>query len=224
MLFFPLILFGRGKLFFTGYTGKSFHCPSTLTLQLGKYHYTVEGVHFSSRSFEFPLYYGISIGKENANARFAIEFLHDKAFVRCNRIVRVRESNNPQIPPGMRLPFETLLSHFSVSHGCNYLHLKYEHSFFTWRKSFSGYGGIACGVLIPHVESQHFQGKKSQYEMHFPAGMMDWIFQWKIAQKSALVCGWKLTTGRISHARIVNGNVSFWIWTFHGILGIEFYP
>ncbi len=201
--------FAQGQFFFTGYGGGSIHWPTTFHLQLREFHYTVEDVHFASRSFEFPLYYGISIGKENAISRFAIELIHDKAFVRSHRFVRVRESNHALIPPGTRVPFEVLLSRFSVSHGCNFVLLKYAHRFFQWGKRFSGYSGIGAGVLISHVESQHLQEKKAQYEMHFPAGMVDGIFQWKMAEPMSLVGGWKITGGRISRAHVVGGNVSF---------------
>jgi|GEM_PF-3634471 len=221
---FSLSHFAKAQIFLNGFGGGSLHWPGTLNLQLGKYHYTIEEVHFSSRSLEFPLYYGFSLGKEISASRFSIEFIHDKAFVPPHRFVRVRKSNNSQMPSGTCFPFEAFLSRFSISHGCNVLVLKYAHRFFAWRKGFGGYGGIATGVLIPHVESQHFQGKKSQYEIHFPAGMIDWIFQWKMAKALSLVGGWKVTTARIVHAHVVGGNVSFWIWALHGILGVEIYP
>lgn len=224
ILCFPLSLFAQGKLYLSGYGGGSLHFPATMHLQLGGFDYTTREVQFSSHSFEFPLYYGISLGKEIFASRIAFEFIHDKAFVRHSRLVRIVESNNPQIPSGMRLPFELLLSRFSVSHGCNFLLVNYAHRFFMRGNGFSGYGGIGLGVLVPHVESQHFQKKKAQYEIHFPSGMVDWIFQRKMAKKFSLVGGWKVTMARISHAKIVNGNASFWIWGLHGILGVEIYP
>lgn len=221
---FPYFLFGQRAIFLTGYGGQSFHRPATLVLQFGKYHYKIKDVHFSSRSFEFPLYYGISIGKETATSRFGIELVHDKAFVQTHRFVRVRLSENPLIPSGTRLPFEAFLSRLSISHGCNFLVFKYAHRFFNWKKGFSGHGGIGAGVLIPHIESRDSQEEKAQYEIHFPAGLMDWVFQWKMTKMVSFISGWKITTARISRGHVVGGNVSFWIWALHGIVGVEFHP
>lgn len=216
-------------LFFHLFSGYSYHRPADFNLSLDGYQYEINDVHFSSRSLEFPLYYGISGGSfvtlGQLRFRVGLEFLHDKIYARETRDVGIRRSTNPDYIPGNKYPFEKFLNQFSMSHGYNFLLIKLALTVFEARiagKPLFVNAGIGVGPLVPHVESRKGTRILENYQWRGPAGMLELSGEWYVKQHLQFLAGFKLTAGRVKDADISGGTLSTRIWSGHFFLGIGF--
>ncbi len=223
----PSLALSQSTLSFRIYSGISLPAAIGMDLSLRGNQYQISRVGFESRSLQFPLYYGGSVGIntriKNLRLRVGVEFLHDKMYARSGRRVRINSSDDPNLPPGESLPFSAFFDSFSISHGLNYLLLTasipiLENPVGIHRlKLFSGLG---TGVIIPHVESQRGEQRRGQYELHAPALMLHLEMEYRFTGGGFLFLEGKWGISRIRNARVVEGTVSLTPRAWHLVAGI----
>lgn len=156
--------------------GSSFHHPGDVRLrQPGGTDLTYERVHWASRSFELPLYYGIRL-THFFGARpgwgLLLDFLHDKAYADTGRTARVCRTRQGVAVDG-REPLGASVQSFSLSHGVNDLTLGVA---YRWNASpgeqqgcvLQPYAGGGLGLLIPHVEARLSEQETGAYQLAGP--------------------------------------------------------
>jgi len=146
------------------YVGKSFTQPSDLKIRQPSLQsdFSFAGVSFEDRSFEAPLYYGGRGGYFLESVPWfglALEFFHFKMFAEADESRRV-DGVAGGVPLGGKVPVETQVQRFDISHGVNYVTAD---AIFRYtliedpQQSPSGrlqiYAGIGLGPVITHAEN-----------------------------------------------------------------------
>jgi lipid A oxidase len=146
------------------YVGKSFTQPSDLKIRQPSQQsdFTFSGVSFDDRSFENPLYYGGRGGYFFEAVPWfglAIEFFHFKVFAETSDSRRI-DGVVGGVPVGGKVPVDTEVQRFDISHGVNYMTLD---AIFRYKliddpqQSPSGrvqlYAGVGLGPVLTHAEN-----------------------------------------------------------------------
>jgi Outer membrane protein beta-barrel domain len=139
-----------------GYFGASWTAPTTLTLtREGSSPITLSDIHFRSRSFESPPYYGYRVSwypSSTSRAGLEAELTHLKVYAPDALAIVT--------PNGEFIAIER----FSISHGLNLLlgNLVLRHPVSgRWRLT----ARLGAGVAIPHGESRIAGVDQEQYEI-----------------------------------------------------------
>jgi hypothetical protein len=128
------------------YLGASWTAPATLTLNRAGSSMTFNDVHFRSRSFESPPYYGYRVAwypSSDSRAGVEAELIHSKVYA-----------------TSISIPIER----FSMSHGLNLLLgnlVLRQRTIGRWRLM----ARFGAGVAIPHGESRVSGVDQEQYEI-----------------------------------------------------------
>jgi opacity protein-like surface antigen len=121
-------------------------------------------VSWESRSYEFPLYYGIRINhffKDRPNVGIGLEFTHDKAYARTGQVVHV-DGTWDGVPVNEDAPMDQRVQSFSMSHGVNIVALN------------AYYRGMHENtVSYPHGRWQPYAGAGLTYYVLHPENTVD---------------------------------------------------
>jgi lipid A oxidase len=146
------------------YVGKSFTQPSDLKIRQPSRQsdFTFSGVSFDDRSFENPLYYGGRAGYFFEAVPWfglAMEFFHFKMFAETSDSRRI-DGVVGNVPVGGKVPVDTQVQRFDISHGVNYWTLD---AIFRYKlvddpqQSPSGrvqlYAGVGLGPVLTHAKN-----------------------------------------------------------------------
>jgi hypothetical protein len=177
-------------------------------------------VAFSSEAFKEPLYYGIRVGtflKKRNWLGFEIEFIHNKAYARTERIVHATGSLHG-VPYDTQIPMKDLLRDFSFSHGDN---MAFANTVMQkcWRK-FNWCGRVGLGLGIPHTESTFLDEHQEQFDVTFPAMQVALGFAVKIWRRMQIVAEYKFTYNSARGVRIAHGEADTQILAHHFVAGV----
>jgi len=189
---------------------------------------TFHGIHYTSRSLEFPLYYGVRIAYFfSPSIPFGIEeeFIHAKVYANPNQVVLVSGLHGG-LPVNQSMRLGELVQEFSVSHGLNFL-------FTNLIAGFRVLGGrhvpfsplhllfrTGLGPIIPHTESTVDSVHTEQYEIKGPAFQLAGGFQGYLFWRLNFLAEYKFTYARLQGAAIDKGTVSAIFRTHHLLFGL----
>ncbi|MEM4408130.1 MAG: outer membrane beta-barrel protein [Candidatus Caldarchaeum sp.] len=151
------------------YGGRSLTQPSEITLHLPgqKTRLRFEGVRYSDRSFEMPIYYGVKVNyflPKNPSLVFGVEVLHNKVYAQAERDVRAFGVENG-VPVDRNQRLSDTVQKFDVSHGVNYLTFNVTYRPLSGRGgNFVPYLGLGLGVLLLHPENRVGGQAREQWE------------------------------------------------------------
>ena len=146
------------------YVGKSFTQSSDVKIRQPSLQsdFTFRDLSFDDRSFESPLYYGGRAGyffEAVPWIGLALEFFHFKMYAETEDVRRI-DGVVGGVPMGGKVPVDTRVQRFDISHGVNYLTLD---AIFRYKlvddpeQSPSGrvqlYAGVGLGPVITHAEN-----------------------------------------------------------------------
>ena len=127
-------------------------------------------VAYESQSFTSPPYYGGYLGRHfGKHFGLEVEFTHLKAFAKVAQPVAVAGILNGT-PLNTTEPMNTIVQHFSISHGVNLLTADA-----VWRQNVLNkpqlrvYGKFGAGTTIPHAESIVQLHSEEHYQVGSPA-------------------------------------------------------
>jgi hypothetical protein len=125
-------------------------------------------VAYDSQSFTSPFYYGGYLGYFfGRHFGVEIEFTHLKAFAKVAQPVLITGVLSG-VPLNTSEPMNTIVQHFSISHGVNLLTANA-----VWRQPLSSrldiYGKFGAGTTIPHAESVVQLHADEHYQVGSPA-------------------------------------------------------
>lgn len=219
----------RAETTVSAYVGISFTHDSAVRLrQPGGTDLTFQGVSWSSRSLELPLYYGLRITHHFA-ARpswgVRLDFVHDKVYADAEEHHRVT-GMRAGAPVEAQEPLDASVQRFNMSHGANYLTLHLLHR---WNpcpepgctSRLQPYVGAGAGILIPHVEATVGESSVSEYQVHGPGFQLLGGLDVPVASRLALFGEY-----RFSHASlgvdIPGGELRTTLNTHHLLVGPSF--
>lgn len=185
-------------------------------------------VRYTSRSFDFPLYYGYRASYFfNRYAGIETEFVHAKAFAEVHEPVDAAGTIQGQKIAG-RVPPDRILDRFELSHGLNFLFAN-----FVGRREFMKppgrgrgpitiVGRIGVGPTIPHVEATGGAGSVNEYQLgsvafHAAAGV-----ELNIWRNINAILEYKYTRTN-ENVTIPAGHADTLLRSHHGILGIAYH-
>jgi opacity protein-like surface antigen len=126
-------------------------------------------VAFESQSFTSPLYYGGYLGRFfGAHFGAEVEFTHLKAFAKVAQPVSIAGTLNGVVLNTVA-PMNSVVQHFSISHGVNLLTANA-----VWRQPLlrnsrlNVYGKFGVGTTIPHAESVVQLQSNEHYQVGSP--------------------------------------------------------
>ncbi len=151
------------------YGGRSWTQPSEITLHLPGQNTLLrfEGVRYSDRSFEMPIYYGVRVNyflPENPSVVLGVEVLHNKVYAQTDRNVRAIGIENG-VPVDRNQRLSDTIQKFDISHGVNYLTFNAMYRPVEWQKGrLVPYAGVGLGVLLLHPENRVGNQAREQWE------------------------------------------------------------
>ncbi len=111
-------------------------------------------------------------------------------------------------------PVSASISHFSISHGLNFITADV---FYRWRMGrrgenflgrFEPYIGAGAGVVIPHVEAQLAGGQfGEEYQFHGPAVLAMAGLNFDVTRHFALFAEYKFSYARLGEMHITGGSI-----------------
>lgn len=175
----------------------------------------LQPVHFTGRSFEAPVYYGLRLGRFFPRALGAeAEFIHLKAYALTDRQVSATGQWRGA-PVNTLAPMNRYVQQFSISHGLNLLVANVA-----WTPVIHAPSGLrvalraGAGPTIPHAESAVEGSSRHGYELgrvalHLAGGAelrlwkrLSWISEYKFTatrQRVAIAAGQAVALFRSHH-------------------------
>lgn len=168
----------RAEFFASGYLGVAAIGETDVDLtQPGGTDLRFHDLSFDDESLRSPIYYGWRFGyrfRERGDWGIELEYVHAKAFLREDDLVRVEGTRGGAPVSGLERAGDTLQG-FSLSHGLN---LFTVNGAYRWRAAAPGsaspprlcpYAGAGVGVAVPHVEVTLGEERTSEYQAGGPA-------------------------------------------------------
>jgi hypothetical protein len=110
----------EAQVYFTTYSGTNFTRPATVHIDQPALDRSLDfaDVRFDGQPLKSPQYYGARIGKLFAGQRLGveIEFLHQKAVARTERIVHVTGQADG-LPVDISIPMNEIVQRYAMTHG-----------------------------------------------------------------------------------------------------------
>lgn len=186
------------------------------------------GVEYDGGSFEPPLYYGLRSGYF-FHRRFGVEaeFIHLKVFAQVQRVVEV-DGTLRGAAIHARVPMNTIVGRFSISHGVNLLlgNAVLRQDF--WRPDGEKLGRLALsarvglGGLIPHPESEILGAAEEHYEAAGPALQVAGGAEFWLWRGLYLLGEYKYTRAR-PELRVAAGTAETLLHTHHAVFGLSYH-
>jgi hypothetical protein len=165
-----------GEAFLDLYTGRSATRDADLRVRqpaLGN-DFRLSGVRFDDESFDDPPYYGLRAGYFPPGTPWlgvAVDFAHFKMFAETGRAARLSGVRGGA-PVDARVPIDSVVQAFSISHGVNYLTLDVLARARLLRDparrphgALHLYAGLGAGPVIGHPENRiEGRGNRERYE------------------------------------------------------------
>jgi hypothetical protein len=213
----------------SAYVGFSFtHASDVRLRQPGGTDLTFQGVSWTSRSLELPLYYGVRITHYFA-ARpdwgLMLDFVHDKVYANteaARRVTGTREGH----PVEALEPLGASLQRFNMSHGTNYLTLNLLRRWNACAKPgcagrLQPYVAVGGGLVIPHVEAALGEHSVSEYQVDGPSLQLLGGLTIPFASRWSLFGEYRLSRASLS-VDVPGGELSTSLNTHHMIAGPSF--
>ncbi|MGC8792635.1 MAG: hypothetical protein ACP5U2_04510 [Bryobacteraceae bacterium] len=179
----------------------------------------LRGVNWKGESFTPPLYYGCRLGYFFGPFGLEAEFVHQKIYARSGRLVEARGALRGA-PVQERVPMETLVRQFSISHGLNLLVAN-----LVWERKLSPRTflqlRLGAGPTIPHPESE-IQGEGFQhYQLGRPALQAAAGFEYRLWRGLHALTEYKFTRTR-QKVDVAAGYAETLVRSHHGVFGLGF--
>jgi hypothetical protein len=220
----------RSQWMVSAYLGQAFTRPSDLDIKqpFRNYDLTFHKIHYTSRSFESPHYYGVRIAYLfSQSAPFGIEeeFIHAKVYSDPNEVVRLTGVLGG-VPVDASARLGNVVQEFSVSHGLNFLFTNLVGGFRLFDESrilFSPMNivfRVGVGPTIPHTESTVDGVHTEQYEFKGPAYQIAGGFQGYLFWRLNFLLEYKFTYTKLKDVTIDRGAASAVVRTHHVVFGL----
>ncbi len=212
----------RGEWRAAAYLGAATTRPSTVHIEQPALATSLrfQPVRFEGRSFEPALYYGYRLGYffcERLGAE--AEFIHLKAYGHVDRLVEV-EGELRGAPLRARLPMNTIVGRFSISHGLNML---VANVVYTRRLSRPRWLSVAAragaGPTIPHPESEIMGSGRQGYQLGRPALHLAGGAELRLWRGLHWLTEYKYTRTR-QRVKVASGHAESLFRTHHAVFGL----
>jgi hypothetical protein len=212
---------------FAGFLGAVSTRPNTLTLlqpELGT-HVSFGPVHYHSRSFTPPIYYGFRVTWfSRRDFGLGGEFFHAKAYARTEAMVRASGSVAGS-SLSATVPLDSIVERFSMSHGLNFLlaNAVFRHPLDRGSRPRVWLSGRAgAGVTIPHAESEIGGRSQDQYERGALGLQIGFEGECRVTKQLYALAQYKVTTTAESVA-VVGGSMKGRFTSQHAVFGIAWH-
>ncbi len=218
--------FARADLLLDVYAGKAFNYASDVTLRepaVGT-DLTFDNVPFADRSFELPPYWGGRLSYASAGKPalgVALDFIHAKAIVGTNRVVRAHGRWRDE-PVDGNVPLRQYVSRLELSHGNN---LFLVEGLIGYRPRTPGgraeiYAGAGTGPALIHVEVTTPTQETFEYQWDWCWGVLAGGRLW-LAGRIAAFGEYKYTRGGYD-MELADGTVAMTFAASHVTFGLAF--
>lgn len=202
----------KGEFVVSAFSGVALTQNNDLRLrQAGGTDLTFHDVSYHGRDFEMPPFYGgrlVYFLPDKSPWGFGLEYFHSKIYLNTGDIVHVTGSR-AGAPVNDFEPVSGTISHFSISHGLNFITADV---FYRWRLGkrgenflgrFEPYIGAGVGVIIPHVEAQLAGGQfQEEYQFHGPGVLAMAGVNFDLTKHFGLFAEYKFSYARLGEMSI----------------------
>ena len=185
----------------------------------------VDDVHYRSRSFEAPLYYGFRVARFFGRFGIEGEFIHLKVYARGEDVVPV-EGRIGGTPVSANVRLDSVIERFSISHGLNYVLVNAAlrepigsgHRPRGWLTVRGG-----AGPTIPHGESRVAGRDQEQYSWGSTGLHASVEGEFRVGGSLYALAEYKLTTAAPEVA-VDRGTIHARFTTHHIAAGLAWHP